>query len=344
MLDLLFGNTLTLLVFFPALACVPLLFFPQGSERAVKVYALVVSLVELAFAIDLAARPTGARASFATRRRERADPLAAALRHRLRPAYGRHLDAAGAPRDVPPAHRLPRLLEGDRQALAGLRRGAAAAHHRRARHALRLGPLPLLRLLGGHADPDVSDHRDLGRRAADLRGGEILPVHHGRQPADARGHPVDGLELQEPERRRLELRLRRHAAAGVPAARADLAVRGLRARLRRQGADVPGAHLAAGRARRGAHRRLGDPGGHPAEARHVRLPALRPAALPAASEAPAVPRDARGDRHPLRRARLVDAGGHEEAGGLFVDRPPRLRHARPPRSSRRPGRARSSRW
>ena len=37
-IDLLFGNTLTLLVFFPALACVPLLFFPKESSGAVLTY------------------------------------------------------------------------------------------------------------------------------------------------------------------------------------------------------------------------------------------------------------------------------------------------------------------
>ena len=50
-IDLLFGNTLTRLVFFPALACLPLLFFPKGREGAVKLYALAVSLLELAFTV-----------------------------------------------------------------------------------------------------------------------------------------------------------------------------------------------------------------------------------------------------------------------------------------------------
>jgi NADH-quinone oxidoreductase subunit M len=54
--ELLFGSTLTRLVFFPAAACLPLLFMPRGSQKAVKWYTLVVSLVEVAFAIDLAAR------------------------------------------------------------------------------------------------------------------------------------------------------------------------------------------------------------------------------------------------------------------------------------------------
>ena len=49
--DLLFGNTLTRLVFFPTLAALPLLFFPKSAAKAVKVYALIVSLIELAFGI-----------------------------------------------------------------------------------------------------------------------------------------------------------------------------------------------------------------------------------------------------------------------------------------------------
>ncbi|HET9766881.1 MAG TPA: NADH-quinone oxidoreductase subunit M [Thermoanaerobaculia bacterium] len=40
-------DTLTLVVFFPTLAVLPLLFFPRGSDGAVKVYTLVATLVEL---------------------------------------------------------------------------------------------------------------------------------------------------------------------------------------------------------------------------------------------------------------------------------------------------------
>jgi len=53
-LDLILGNTLTRLVFFPAVACIPLLFLredgPTGA-RPVKIYALVASLVELGFGL-----------------------------------------------------------------------------------------------------------------------------------------------------------------------------------------------------------------------------------------------------------------------------------------------------
>ncbi|HEY6324647.1 MAG TPA: hypothetical protein VJA16_24140, partial [Thermoanaerobaculia bacterium] len=52
-LALLARNTLTRLVFFPAVACLPLPLLPRGSARAVKIYTLVVSLVELAFALVL---------------------------------------------------------------------------------------------------------------------------------------------------------------------------------------------------------------------------------------------------------------------------------------------------
>jgi NADH-quinone oxidoreductase subunit M len=52
-LDLLASNSLTRLVFLPTLLCLPLLFFRRDSQRAVKVYALAASLLELVFAVLL---------------------------------------------------------------------------------------------------------------------------------------------------------------------------------------------------------------------------------------------------------------------------------------------------
>jgi NADH-quinone oxidoreductase subunit M len=66
MLDMLIGNTLTRLVFFPAVACLPLPFFPRASARAVKLYTLAVSLVELAFVLLLAGGRLLAGGSFGT--------------------------------------------------------------------------------------------------------------------------------------------------------------------------------------------------------------------------------------------------------------------------------------
>jgi NADH:ubiquinone oxidoreductase subunit 5 (subunit L)/multisubunit Na+/H+ antiporter MnhA subunit len=59
-----------------------------------------------------------------------------------------------------------------------------------------------------------------------------------------------------------------------------LAARRVRAVVRDQGADVPAAHLAAGRACRSAHSRVGDPGRRAAEDGNLRLPEAR---LPAVS-------------------------------------------------------------
>ena len=70
--------------------------------------------------------------------------------------------------------------------------------------------------------------------------------------------------------------MRYHFSAGDP----DLAVARLLRLLRGEDADVAGAHLAARRPRRGPHRRVGDPRGHPAEDGRLRLHALQPADVP----------------------------------------------------------------
>jgi NADH-quinone oxidoreductase subunit M len=49
---LLVGNTLTRLVFFPAIAALPLFFMGKAQPRAAKIYTLVASLIELAFALQ----------------------------------------------------------------------------------------------------------------------------------------------------------------------------------------------------------------------------------------------------------------------------------------------------
>ena len=64
------------------------------------------------------------------------------------------------------------------------------------------------------------------------------------------------------------------AAARVPARPAEMGVVCLLCFVRGEDADVAGAHLAAGRACRGADRRLGHPGRHPLENGRLRLPAV----------------------------------------------------------------------
>ena len=115
----------------------------------------------------------------------------------------------------------------------------------------------------------------------------------------------------------------------MPLDAAVLVLPGVRAGVRDQGAAVPVPHLAARRARRGADRRLGDPGRRDAEDGHLRPGAVRVSAVPAAAAVlRAVPGGARGDRHHLRRAGRDGAAGHEEAGRVLERQPPRLRRAR----------------
>ena len=77
----------------------------------------------------------------------------------------------------------------DHQAREGLLHSVPAARngHARRLHGARL--LPVLRLLGSDAAADVLPHRRLGRPAARIRGDQVLPVHAGRQRADADRHP-----------------------------------------------------------------------------------------------------------------------------------------------------------
>ncbi|MDX1286287.1 MAG: hypothetical protein R3182_14810, partial [Draconibacterium sp.] len=75
-------------------------------------------------------------------------------------------------------------------------------------------PSGLLRLLGGDARSDVLHHRDLGRQAPGLRGGEVLPLHRPGICADVCRDPGDGLHRIRPDRA-AHLRLRR-VARGRP--------------------------------------------------------------------------------------------------------------------------------
>ena len=65
---------------------------------------------------------------------------------------------------------------------------AAAAHDRHDGHLRRPRHVPLLRLLGGHAPPDVLPHRRLGRPAPRVRGHQVLPLHPGGLGAHAARH------------------------------------------------------------------------------------------------------------------------------------------------------------
>ena len=79
--------------------------------------------------------------------------------------------------------------------------------------------VPVLRVLGADAGPDGRHDRRLGRHREDQGGVQVLPLHDGRQHADAGRDPVLGLELHE-ARGLPELRLPRAAARGLARTRA----------------------------------------------------------------------------------------------------------------------------
>ena len=210
----------------------------------------------------------------------RAPSVDSRVRHRLLHRRRRHQPAARRAHRLPDADRAALVVGIDRaqgEGVLDLHARARAAHDRRLRLAR---PVPVLRVLGRHADPDVFPHRDLGLRPARLRRDQVHALHDGGQRADARRHPRPRVPAQH-RHRQLLVRPAQALHARHRAADADVVLPGVHRRVRDQGAAVPVPHVAARCARAGADRRLGDPGRRAAEDGH-----LRPAAL----LVPAVPR------------------------------------------------------
>ena len=150
----------------------------------------------------------------------------------------------------------------------------------------------------------------------------------------------------EPGRGHLRLRAAARPARAMSTDGRDRPVQRLLHRLRHQGAAVPVPHLAARRRCRGAGRRRGAARRRPRQGRHVRLPALLPAAVPGGLAHPrAVRHRPVRHRHPLRRAARHGAEGPQAAGVLHLGRALRLHRAwacSPSRPRARP--ARCSTW
>ncbi len=241
-------------------------------------------------------------------------------RHQVLPGRRRHLAVPAGAHGHPVPDRALRgkartrregLLPLDHLARGGLPRGV-----RRPR------PLPVLLDVRADDRAPVLPDRALGPRPPGLRRHQVLHLHDGRVGVHA---GVDrGPGGQCPCRAGWWRQLRPAARSPTASAIAErhhgaLAIPRVRHRLRGEGAAVPAAHLAARRPHRGADRRLGDPGRRHAEARHLRLHALRPLPLPRGHRVGrAGPDDAGDDRHHLRRDRRGHAAQPEAAGGLLV--------------------------
>ena len=260
------------------------------------------------------------------------DPRA---RHQLRPRRRRVQRALRVPDRALGFDLRARVVGGDRpqgQGVHGQPAGDADADARGVRGAR---PVPVLRLLGGDADPDVPDHRCLGRRRPGLCRVQVLPLHLGRECG------VPGWRHRALLRGRRDVRHPRPDGARLSVRGRVLAVLRLPDRLRRQGADGPGPHLAPRRPRAGADRRQHHPRGRSAEDGGLRVPAVL-AADAAGGVGALLDADAGalGRRDRLWRPAGPGAGRSEEAGRLFQHQPHGLRDARDLRAQRPGGRGR----
>ena len=205
-----------------------------------------------------------------------------AVRRLLRPRRRRHRALAHRHGDDPHAGLPPRRLARRRRGGARPHEALLRAHARpRGVHGRRLRRhrrLPVLRLLRGDAHPGVLPHRAVRRPAPPVRRGEVPPVLPRRWARHARrGH------RRVRRRTRWRAGLPRRVAHGQPRRehrRAALDVRRLLHRVRRQGADVAGAHLAARRRGRVAPGDRRAPRRRARQGRHLRDDPLLPPALP----------------------------------------------------------------
>ncbi|KAF1858227.1 hypothetical protein Lal_00014726 [Lupinus albus] len=152
---------------------------------------------------------------------------------------------------------------GTRGPVHGFVPAAVGPDDRRVRRAGRPAVLLLLR---SHADPDVHHHRRVRRPEPRVCVVQVLPVHVHGLAADA---DRDHLPVQQIERHLRHPRLAQRAAddegTGPDLPRVPDG-------LRRQGADVAGAHVAAGCPRGSADRRFRRAGRDHAEAGRLRFP------------------------------------------------------------------------
>ncbi len=183
---------LTSLIVLPIAGALLLLFFkdePQ-NDRVVRTVALGVSVLVFLETLLLWARFDPASADFQFVERSRLDPR---LRHQLFRRRGRDQPAAAGAHRVPHAARAAQLVGVGARPRQGVLHLRAAARRRDDGRVRLAGPLPVLRVLGRDAHPDVFPHRDLGLRAPRLRGRQVHPLHDGRQRADAAGDPRPGV-------------------------------------------------------------------------------------------------------------------------------------------------------
>ena len=270
------ATILSLVLYLPVAGMLAIAALPAGRDGAgARVHARGHGRAVPALARPLRALRPG-RARPAGRHARAVDPgVGRELHHRA----GRLQHPARHPHHLPGPAGDGRRLQRHHEGGEALLRDGVPHPVRDAGHLRRAGSLRVLPLLGGDADPDVPHHRHLGRRAAHLRDAQVLPLHRLRQHPHARRGDLPGVLAVAHDGHHL-VRLRRPLQDAAAARGAAVAARRLRALLRDQGADGAVPHLAARRARRGAHRRLRDPRGRAPQDGDVRLHEAGLPALP----------------------------------------------------------------
>ena len=150
----------------------------------------------------------------------------------------RHFDAVRTAHDVPNADMHSGVVWADRETRQGIYDRVPRArdpNDRRVRGARSRAVLPLLR---GWPDPDVLDHRHLGRQASRLCSVQVLPLHAGRIAVDAACHNEYVLDRRDD-------RYRSTLEDSLRALCAKVALARLFRFLRCEDADVAGAYLVA---------------------------------------------------------------------------------------------------
>ena len=312
------------LVLLPLAGVVPILL---GNERSARWTALVVTTLEFVLSVGLwwAMEPGVGAMQLVSN-----TPWIPAWGIGVPRGHRRHLARHGAAHHGPHAAQRAGELALHHHPRARVLRPHAHAADRPGRGVHRARHVPVLRLLRAHADSDVLHHRDLGRNQPAVRRHQVLRLHDDRLAPDARGDRRPRVEGAERHRPAVVLLRPPAGARERRRLRRALAVRGVRAGLRDQGADLPVPHLAARRPRRGADRRQRAAGGRHAQDRDLRLPPLRQSVLPRGGVQSGGQRPddhPRGHRDHLRGAGGDGAAGHQEARGLLFGEPSRLRDA-----------------
>ncbi len=331
---------LVITIFLPVLGSIALAFLPRGDDHLARRVAMGVALATLAFSLILLAafRPSVEGPQFSSLTGGRVRDLVGRQPGR-RPGTARHPGGVWTGRTEPLAVRPDgALADHGHLLLVGIDQGAGG-------RALRVpartrdrapGPIrqprhhPLLHLLRVHIDPAVLPDRHLGRAAAAKGVGDVLPLHPGRQPADAPRRdragggalPVLAGECADVLDPRAVAGARQPPVARVAAGRIVVEPAGpdlpaAPGRVRDQGADVPVPHLAAAGARRGADRRLGRPGRRAPQGGQLRAPAVQPRHDAARRPGDVSPhRHDGGDRNHLRRLGRARPVRRQAAGRL----------------------------